>query len=95
MKSMIAHYTAMASITIRDLDDDVKARLRIRAAMRGHSMEEEARHILRASLAGDSGAPDERTDLGTAIHDRFSAIGGVELQLPRRSAIRRPPSLRK
>ena len=33
----------MASITIRNLDDDVKARLRVRAAGRGHSMEEEAR----------------------------------------------------
>jgi antitoxin FitA len=95
MKSMIAHYPAMASITIRDLEDDVKARLRVRAAMRGRSMEEEARHILRASLAGDAAAGVERTDLGTAIHDRFRAIGGVELQVPKRTAIRRPPGLRK
>jgi plasmid stability protein len=33
----------MASITIRNLDDDVKQRLRIRAAEHGRSMEEEAR----------------------------------------------------
>ena len=37
----------MASITIRNLDESVKARLRIRAAQHGRSMEEEARHILR------------------------------------------------
>ena len=37
----------MASITIRNLDDDVKRRLRIRAAEHGRSMEEEAREILR------------------------------------------------
>ena len=36
----------MASITIRNLDDDVKTRLRTRAAANGHSMEEEARLIL-------------------------------------------------
>ncbi|MRH21335.1 FitA-like ribbon-helix-helix domain-containing protein, partial [Rhodovulum strictum] len=37
----------MASITIRNLDDDVKRRLRIRAAEHGRSMEEEVREILR------------------------------------------------
>ena len=37
----------MASITIRNLDDDVKTRLRVRAADNGRSMEEEVRRILR------------------------------------------------
>jgi plasmid stability protein len=37
----------MASITIRNLDDDIKQRLRVRAAEHGRSMEEEAREILR------------------------------------------------
>ena len=37
----------MASITIRNLPDDVKENLRLRAAAHGRSMEEEARHILR------------------------------------------------
>jgi plasmid stability protein len=37
----------MASITIRNLEDAVKQRLRVRAAEHGHSMEEEARNILR------------------------------------------------
>lgn len=33
----------MASITIRNLEDDIKQRLRVRAAEHGQSMEEEAR----------------------------------------------------
>ena len=37
----------MASITIRNLDDNVKTRLRVRAADNGRSMEEEGRRILR------------------------------------------------
>jgi plasmid stability protein len=40
----------MASITIRNLDDQIKERLRIEAALNGHSMEEEARLILRRAL---------------------------------------------
>ena len=36
----------MTSITIRNLDDDVKTRLRMRAASLGRSMGEEARLIL-------------------------------------------------
>lgn len=40
----------MASLTIRNLDDNVKALLRLRAAQHGRSMEEEARQILRQTL---------------------------------------------
>ena len=36
----------MASLTIRNIDDELKERLRVRAAQQGHSMEEEARLIL-------------------------------------------------
>lgn len=65
----------MASITIRNLDDDLKRRLRVRAAEKGRSMEEEAREILRVALA-PAGAP---RNLGQSIHDRFAALGGVDL----------------
>ena len=85
----------MASITIRDLDDEVKSRLRVRAALRGRSMEDEVRHILRASVSEEGGGEAEPVDLGTAIHRRFSAIGGVDLKLPRRGPIRRPPGFGK
>ena len=78
----------VASITIRNLDADVKQRLRIRAAEHGNSMEEEARRILRAALAGQA-AP--RTDLARAIHERFAPLGGVELRLPERQPMREPP----
>ena len=40
----------MATLTIRDLDETLKRSLRIRAANRNRSMEEEARQILRAAL---------------------------------------------
>jgi len=78
----------MASITVRDLDELTKKRLRLRAAKHNRSMEEEARHILRAAVAeGDAAAPD----LAAAIRRRFQPVGGVELTLPERAPIRDPP----
>jgi plasmid stability protein len=78
----------MASITIRDLGDDVKRKLRLRAAQHGRSMEEEARQILRAALART--APTGR-DLYAAIRRRIEPIGGVDLELPPRELPREPP----
>jgi plasmid stability protein len=78
----------MASLTIRNLDDGVKAKLRMRAAQRGHSMEEEARRLL--SEAVDSPAADE-TGLGTAIRRRFAAAGSFKLEVPPRGPMRSPP----
>ena len=80
----------MASITIRNLDDQTKDRLRVRAAHRRRSMEEEARNILREALARDSAAP---ANLAKAIAVRFQPLGGVELELPVREGMREPPSL--
>jgi plasmid stability protein len=77
----------MASITIRNLDDDIKRRLRIRAAEHGRSMEEEARDILRQVV----GQPSGPRNLGQAIHARFAAVGGVDLSPPQRSATRPMP----
>jgi plasmid stability protein len=78
----------MASITIRDLEPEVKEQLRVRAARHGRSMEEEARVILRAAIAEQALAP---VQLGDAIRDRFQALGGVDLELPTREPIRTPP----
>ena len=70
----------MASITIRNLDDQIKEQLRIAAAHHGHSMEEEARLIL-----GRASSPVRRAGgLGSRIHQRFSGDAGVELNLPSR-----------
>jgi antitoxin FitA len=41
----------MASIIIRDIDEKLKAKLRIQAARHGRSIEDEARDILRAALS--------------------------------------------
>ena len=71
----------MASITIRNLDDDVKRRLRVRAAEHGRSMEEEARDILRQVV----GQPSAPRNLGQAIHARFAALGGAKLPAPARA----------
>jgi len=78
----------MASITIRNLDEKTKARLRVRAAQHGRSMEEEARTVLRAALREGS---FPRGNLAEAIHARFRRFGGVELRLPGREPIREPP----
>ena len=80
----------MPSITIRNLDAPTKARLRVRAAHRQRSMEEEARLILRAALAQDETVP---SDLGALIKARFQSIGGVELALPTREPMREPPAV--
>lgn len=77
----------MASITIRNLDDDIKRRLRVRAAERGHSMEEEARDILRRVMS--EGAPPR--DLAAAIRARVAAGTRVDLDLPAREPMREPP----
>ncbi len=74
----------MASITIRNQDDGVKRRLRVRAAENGRSMDEEARDILRRAV-GEAVPPK---DLGRAIHARFAALGGVEFELPERGPMR-------
>ena len=85
----IAIIDVMASITIRNLDPDVKERLRVRAARAGWSMEEEARVVLRAAVADPDVAPSQLAD---SIGRRFKGLG-VELQLPDREAVRRPPKL--
>ena len=78
---------AMASITVRNLEDSVKARLRMRAAERGRSMEEEVRVILRDAVRSRT----EPENLAQAIRARFAPLGGVELQLPPRDPMREPP----
>lgn len=80
----------MASITIRNLSDAIKARLRVRAAHHGRSMEDEARDILRNALS--SGSHTSR-DLVESIRRRFAASGEIELDVPPREPIREPPEL--
>lgn len=78
----------MASITIRNLDDHVKTRLRVRAADKGRSMEEEARLILRKAVEPKMC----RRNLARAIRARIAPLGGVDLELPPREPGRAPPT---
>ena len=78
----------MAVMTSRNIDDAIKTRLRVRAALHGKSMEEEARDILRAALSTE---PVRPRDLGQAIHERFAALGGVDLPAVPREPSRLPP----
>ncbi|MGO9231777.1 MAG: FitA-like ribbon-helix-helix domain-containing protein [Bryobacteraceae bacterium] len=82
----------MASITIRRLDDRVKAKLRLRAASHGTSMEEEAREILKSELSAKR-AP--RLNLAESIRRHIDPLGGVVLALPPREAVRHPPQIAK
>jgi antitoxin FitA len=80
----------MATLTIRNLDDELKSRLRIRAARHDHSMEEEARSILRGVLS-DSEDLEGSTGIGTRIRNRLRGVGGVDLNLPQRTEKTRVP----
>lgn len=68
----------MATLTIRDLDEDVNSRLRIRASVSGRSIEAEPRAILRSALR-----PPRPNNLGMYLHELFADIGGVELEITR------------
>jgi plasmid stability protein len=77
----------MASITIRQLPEATKRKLRIRAAQHGRSMEQEAREILKIELSKSDEPPK---DLGKAIHETFAPFGGLELHIPSREPIPEP-----
>jgi antitoxin FitA len=70
----------MATLVIRDLDPEVKARLRRRAAQNGRSMEAEARATLQEAL----GSTRPSSALGTFIHQQFARSDGIELTIPER-----------
>jgi len=72
----------MAALSIRDLDDSVKEKLRLRAARHGRSMEAEIRLILTAAATEEE---RPRTDLFSALTERFAQLGGVDLVVPART----------
>jgi plasmid stability protein len=72
----------MAAVSIRNLDDTVRERLRIRAAANGRSMEAEMRAILVEAVR----EPEDSEGLLDALLARFGDLGGVDLDLPSRSA---------
>lgn len=78
----------MADISIRNLDDAVRERLRLRAAQHGRSMEAEIRVILEDAV---------RAGRGESLIERLVAAatsaGGTELDIPRRTDAARTPDL--
>ena len=84
----------MSSITIRNLDDSLKASLRLRAARHGLSMEQEVRNILQSTLTSESSA-SSGLDFAMRINQRFQGLGADDLSIPKRQAARTPPGFDK
>ena len=77
----------MSSITVRNLDEFVKAGLRLRAARHGFSVEQEVRQILRQAVA-----PEAVGDVSFAerVHRRFVGLKADDLPIPARRPARLP-----
>lgn len=80
----------MAVLTIRNVDEMVKTRLRMRAARHGRSMEDEVRQILKAAVEEK---PDSSAGFAASVREAFAALGGVDLDIPPREPPREPPRL--
>ena len=78
----------MASITIRNLDEDLKRLLREQAEEHGRTLQEEVQDILRRGIRNKA----YPRKIGTSIHRRFAAIGGFDLELPEREPMPDPPN---
>ena len=76
-------------MSIRNLDDRVKERLRVQAARHGRSMEAEIRAILTEAVS----EPDEPIGLFQALVDRVGQLGGTELDIPTRATLPRAADL--
>lgn len=79
----------MAALSIRDLDDGVRERLRVQAAQHGRSMETAIRAILTAAITESDG----QRGLFQTLLDRFSSAGGVDLEVPTRATPARAATL--
>jgi plasmid stability protein len=77
----------MAQLLIRHLDDDVKAKLRLRARRHGHTLEEEVREILRNAVRGEETVEEP---LGSRIANRFAGKGLTQDILELRGEPARP-----
>jgi plasmid stability protein len=79
----------MASITIRNLDESLKTKLRLQSARHGCSMEAEVRNILSRAL-NSSATPQ---DFAARIHQRFAGLQADSLPIPERQSVRNPPDM--
>jgi plasmid stability protein len=81
----------MGSMLIRNVDEELKRRLRKRAAEHGHSMEEEVRAVLRRELESEK----EAIDLVDLAEQLFGKEHGIELEPHPASFVREPPDFRE
>ncbi len=81
----------MTEITIKDIDDDLRQRLKQRAAQHGRSLQAEARDILRDALSTEPSAAVPG-NIAVAIRAIIEPLGGVELEPFPRQPIREPLS---
>jgi antitoxin FitA len=79
----------MSTLTIRNVDDELKAALRVRAAEHGRSMEAEVREILRTVLA----RPLSDVGMATRIRQRFLGGEDTKIELPARTELPRAAGL--
>ena len=70
--------STVADLSIRNVDDAVRDRLRLRAARNGRSMEAEAREILSAAV-------EPAANWLLDLRESCATVGGVDLDLPRRA----------
>lgn len=66
----------MTTLTIRNVDPELREELRVRAARHGRSMEAELRHILKGALGAEKRHPE--LNLAEAIRRRFLPLGGAD-----------------
>lgn len=81
----------MSSLTVRNLDESIKAGLRLRAARNGWSMEQEVRNILQKAVSHD--VVLEPISFAQRIQQRFQGIDAGDLPIPSRNVSRKPPAL--
>jgi len=83
-----------STITVRNLDDDIKQALRERAAKRGVSMEQEVRAILREATTEEPARKRPDESFMESINRLKAKYGAFDLDIPPRSlASREPPSI--
>ncbi len=82
----------MASITIRNIGEDTKARLRVAAARAGQSMEERVRQLIVNDVGGSSETPPQ---FGTWMHSLFQGIDTSDVVMPKRETLAEPVTFRE
>jgi antitoxin FitA len=86
---MLAKELAVATLTIRNVEPEMRQRLRVRAAQNGRSMEAELRHILKDVLR--SGPEERQLNLAQSIRQIVEPFGGIEVEIPPREPTEPPP----